>query len=322
MDEKRKCSGTTRPTHHVASGRLVPCAAVRAVRDDWWLIVAGLYINSYPLTLIGNAELFEMGGAGARYTRDELRDLAGVSVWVGQSDAFAYEQPAPEAPRSRVIVKPLVPPDAVLLWAVREAIVAHCVAIGYDASFGRRGEVHVIGPIEPSVEDRFRIEHVIVVRVSREDYVDADALLTVRHRARWLCADSLAERDVSRWAVGRRAIRLTGDGPRGGIVREVSGSRVVLEHGCTEIEVPAAEYTISVNSSVIASWRGSAVLRRVRVTTGDLTHGGQRNRHGVEDRFKLIGDAVRRLGSVVSVTGGGQVEIAELPVAVRLEPVP
>lgn len=56
-------------------------------------IVSGLFLNSYPLTFRGEVELFEMPGAGREYARDELRDLAGVSVWMGQTDAFAYRVP-------------------------------------------------------------------------------------------------------------------------------------------------------------------------------------------------------------------------------------
>jgi hypothetical protein len=181
------------------------------------------------------------------------------------------------------------------------------------------GEIHLVGPIESAAEDRFRIEHGISMRVSCEEYVDADAILTVRHRAHWLCADSLAVPDVRARAVGRRAVRLAGDGPHRGWVRSVVGDQAVLEVGDDDITVAAADYTVSVNSAFVAAWRGSAVLRRVRVNTGDLTTTGKRNRHAVEDRFKLVGDAVRKLGSVIQLSGGAKIEIARLPVAVRLE---
>lgn len=284
--------------------------------------MAGLFLNSYPLTLRGEVDLFEMPGARRAYTRDELRAVAGVSVWMGQTDAFAYDEPAAAAPEAHVCVKALTPPDTLSLWAVREGIVAHCHALGYDAWFGRGGEIHVIGPIASATEDRFRIEHGINMRVSREEYVDSDAILTVRHRGRWVCADSLANPEVAARAVGRRAVRLAGDGPHRGIVRGVGGDQAALEIGADEITVAAADYTVSVNSAFIAAWRGGAVLRQVRVTTGDLTMGGKRNRHGVEDRFKLVGDAVRTLGPTISLPGGGEIEIGRMPLAIRVEEAP
>src|SRR6202035_4145831 len=98
--------------------------------------MAGLFLNSYAITLTGEVDLFEMPGAAASYTRENLRDLAEVSIWMGQRDAFAYDEPAESAPASRKVSKPLVPADALSLWAVREAIMAHCLALGYEARFG------------------------------------------------------------------------------------------------------------------------------------------------------------------------------------------
>jgi hypothetical protein len=49
-----------------------------------------------------------------------------------------------------------------------------------------------------------------------------------------------------------------------------------------------------------------------------LTVSGKRNQHGVEDRFKLVGDAVRRLGSEIAA-GEGRIAIAARPVQVRVE---
>jgi hypothetical protein len=282
--------------------------------------VSGLFLNSYPLTLSGDVELYEMTGAARTHTRDDLRSLAGVPVWMGKTDAFACDEPAATA--GIRISKALTPADALALFAVREAIVRHCRSIGFDAWIGRAGELHVVGAIPSAVEDRFRIEHGLHLRVSREDYVDADAILTVRHRTHWWCADPLTDPDVARLAPGRRAIRVAGDGPLRGIVRRVVNEQAVLDTGGQEVAVAASDYTISVNSALVANWRGSQALRRLRIMSGDLTATGKRNRHGVEDRFKLAGDAVRKLGSTISVRGGGQIHIPRVAVAIRLEPVP
>lgn len=281
--------------------------------------MGGLFLNSYPLTFRGAVELYEMRGAGETYDRRELRALAGVSVWLGRRDAFAYQEPASRLSKVTVISKALVPTDGLTLWAVREGIIAHCRSLGYDAWMGRAGELQIIGPIPAAIEDRFRIEHGLQVRVSGEDYVGADAILTVRHRTHWLCAGSLADPDVAARATGRRAVRLNGDGPLRGRVESIAGEHAGLMVGDEERTVPASDYTISVNSSFIANWRGSPVLRSLRVTAGELTTTGKRNRHGVQDRFKLAGDAVRAIGPVISLPGGAEIEIARVPVAVRLE---
>src|SRR5581483_6905465 len=113
-----------------------------------------------------------------------------------------------------------------------------------------------------------------------------------------------------------------GDGPRRGVVREVLEDDVVLEVGGERVTVPAAHYVISVNSAIIVGWRGSEVLRKVRVISGHLTNAGKKNRHAVEDRFKLVGDAVRKLGTTVALHGGGEIGIGRVPVAIRLEEAP
>lgn len=99
----------------------------------------------------------------------------------------------------------------------------------------------------------------------------------------------------------------------------VSEEVAVLRCGADQIEVAAEDYTLAVNAAFIAQWRGSAILRQVRVTTGDLTVSGRRNQHGVEDRFRLVGNAVRQLGESVEVAGGGSLSIARAPVQIRLE---
>jgi hypothetical protein len=283
--------------------------------------MAGLYLNSYGLTFDGDVRLFRMPDAGASYRRNELRDLAGVSVWLDHNDAFTYKQPAADAPAVEVITRPLTPRDTVSLWAAREAVIAHCGEHGYEARFGWGGELQIAGLIAPADEDRFRIEHVIWIRIAEEEYVKADAVLTARRRARWSYRGSLADAEAQRWAPGRRALRLLGDGPVTGRILAVDGDRLTLLAGADELELTARDYTMTVDSRVVAAWGGAGVLRRVRTTTGDLTVTGKRNKHAVEDRFKLVGDAIRRLGSTIKVVGGGQLTVSERPLGIRLEDV-
>lgn len=303
-------------SHRSRGAPRAPLVNIRAVGDDGALTVPGLYLNSFGLAIRGDARMFRMEGAATGRTRDEIRDLSGVGVWIEGEDAFSYRQPG--ALEAAKVIDPLHPIDGLSLWTVREAIVEHSRSLGFDAWFGRAGELHMIGAIPSATEDRFRIEHGVLMRVTREEFIDADAVLTVRHRAAWRYAGALTDTDVAARAVGQSAVRLRGDGPRRGRVARVAGACAILQLSAGEVEVGSEDYTLAVNSRFVASWRGSAVLRRLRVTTGELTVSGQRNRHGVEDRFRLAGDVVRKLGSTIPVAGGGEIEIGP-PVAVRLE---
>jgi hypothetical protein len=102
-------------------------------------------------------------------------------------------------------------------------------------------------------------------------------------------------------------------------VATVSGDRLTLLAGRQEHDVEASAYTISVNASLVVEWRGAAVLRRLRATTGDLTASGKKNRHAVEDRFKLLGDSIRKLGGEIAVVGGGKIAIGSRAVSIRME---
>jgi len=279
--------------------------------------VTDLYLNNYALTFSGEVSLFQMRGAAVDRTRQELRQLTGVHVFVEDDHAYAYSEPA--GVEVEPISEPLIPVDNLRLWAVRGALIDHCHGLGMEAWFGFGGELLVIGATPAVVEDRFRVEQVLVLRVSREEYVDAHALLTARHRTQWRSAEPISDPDVRARAINQTALRLRGDGPRRGRVVRADPDRLVLVVGEEEFEVTPEDYTLAVNASLVAGWRGSAALGRLRVTTGELTVSGKRNRHGIADRFKLVGDAVRRLGTTVGVNGGGEVVISRVPIAIRLE---
>ncbi|MGH2878996.1 MAG: hypothetical protein ACRDK4_05230 [Solirubrobacteraceae bacterium] len=278
--------------------------------------MAGLFLNSYPLNCSGKLKLFRLSDGTAGRRRRELQADLGVAVRVEHGNAFTYAEPANVA--LETIDHPLSPVDELSMFAMREALLEHCRGLGFDASVGRAGELLVSGAIPSATEDAFRIEHVLYLRVGREEFIDADAILTARHRTAWRCAEPLSDPDVAAHALRARAVRLHGDGPRRGLVLAVDGATTKLRCGPEELTVASSDYTLAVNAQVIANWRGSAVLRRVRVTTGDLTVSGKRNQHGIEDRFKLVGDAVRSLGSKITV-GEGRIAIAARPVQIRVE---
>lgn len=279
--------------------------------------MTALYLNSYPLALTGEVALFQMRDAAVDRDRDELRELTGVQVFVEEDHAYSYAEPA--GVEWEAIKEQLQPLDRLRFWALREALMGHCHAQGLDAWFRFGGELHVVGLTPSVVEDRFRVEHVLQLRVSREQYIDADALLTARHKTQWQTSDPISHPDIGQRAVGHPAVRLSGDGPRRGWVQQVDGDQLALSAGADTVHVAARDYALSANASLVANWRGLTVLRQLRVTTGELTVSGKRNQHGIADRFKLIGDAVRKLGATITANGGAEIEIGRHPVAIRLE---
>jgi ribulose 1,5-bisphosphate carboxylase large subunit-like protein len=102
-------------------------------------------------------------------------------------------------------------------------------------------------------------------------------------------------------------------------VVRLEGASAWLQRGKDEIVVEAAGYQLSVNSSLVAGWRGGTVLRDMRVAAGEFTVTGKRNQHAVADRFRRVGNSVRALGDTVTLNGGGKVTIERQPLAIRLE---
>jgi len=278
--------------------------------------MGGLYLNSYPLSCEGAVSLFKLPGAAVSRRRAEIQRAVGVNVWVEDDDAYAYGEPSQQAAE---VSRSLEQMDSLALFVLREVLVDHCKSLGFDSWVARAGELRVMGVIPHMIEDRFRVEHVLNLRVTAEEYVRSGALLTARHRTSWRCADPLSHPDIAALAPRQRAVRVGGDGPHRGRVVRVAGSSAFLRVGSEEVEVAAKDYTLSINAAFVAKWRGSAVLRKVRVSSGELTISGKRNQHGIEDRFKLAARAVRQLGGEIAVEGGGRIEIAKAPVQIRLE---
>lgn len=289
-----------------------PCASITRM--------AGVFLNAFSLVPNGSVALFEMRGALAERRRDELRDVVGVSVWADGRDAVSYEQPHDFEAEERV--EALNPASGLTLFVLREAIVHHARTLGFDSWVGRAGELQITGLPTPAVEDRFRLEQGLALRVSPEEFVEAPVVLTARHRTLWRSAEPLTDAEVAARAPGQSAVRLRGGGPRRGRVDRVEGEVATLLYRNKPVQVAAADYTLAVNAALVARWRGPRVLQTLRVTAGEMTVTGRRNQHAVADRFKLAGDAVRLLGGTVPVAGGGEITISNRPIQVRLEEAP
>lgn len=250
--------------------------------------------------------------------RDLRRDL-GVNLWGEGDEVYAYVDPGVPC---KDVTEALHPPRRLGLFALREALLAHASDLGFEAWIGRAHEIHVRGMTDPAVEDRFLVEPALQLRVGREAHINADAVITARHRNLWRCADALSNPDVAARAAGHPAVRLRGSGPRRGKVKSVTGDELVLDLREGLTSVAADDYTLAVNAAFIAGWRGSKVLHQVRLSAGEITQSGQRNRYGVQERFRMAGVALRRLGSEIPVRGGAVMRIPDRAVQVRLEPRP
>ena len=85
-----------------------------------------------------------------------------------------------------------------------------------------------VGLLAAQEMDEFVLEPQLVARFAQEAYIEADAVIVVRARTRWRSARTLAELDLQRLAVGERAVRIDGDGPRRGLVDSVSADELHL----------------------------------------------------------------------------------------------
>jgi hypothetical protein len=280
-------------------------------------VAVGLYLNSYLLETSGSVDLFEIPDAARTASRDELRDTLGVNVFVLRDSAFTYCKPSQEA-RTRSV--PLAPARRLGLFALREALLEHCVRQGASEAWpGRAGELHAKNLLPPVSVDRFQLDSETGLRLGEEEFLSEGVLLTVRHRRAWRTEASLADRDVATRARGLSAVRIGGDGPARGRIEDLDGDRVKLLARGSHRECMASDYALAATTALVASWRGSDVLRKVRVATGDVMQNGRANPAAVRDRFRAAGAAKKTLGDSIPVAGSGTVAIPSHAVAVRLE---
>ncbi len=280
-------------------------------------MAVGLYLNSYLLETSGSVDLFELPDTARTASRDELREMLGVNVFVLRDSAFTYCKPSRDA-RTRSV--PIAPARRLGLFALREALLEHCVRQGAsDAWPGRAGELHAKSLLPPIAVDRFQLDSETGLRLSEEEFLSEGILLTVRHRRSWRTAASLADGEIAGRARGLSAVRIAGDGPARGRIDDLDGERVNLLVRGSHQECMASDYALAATTALVASWRGSEVLRQVRVATGDAMQNGRANPAAVRDRFRAVGAAKKTLGDSIPIAGNGTVAIPAHAVAVRLE---
>lgn len=278
--------------------------------------VSGLYLNAYPLTFSGQMVLWRLQ-APADADKLEVRAAAGCSVW--QDDERTWwtaHEPEGGQPKQREV--PALPVTSLSLFVLREALVDLAEASGHQAWI-TRGEVDVLGLLPAQEEDAFIVEPLLNLRVLREQYIDAHAVLQFRQRMRWRVAGHLGDRAQHSYAQGARAVRLRGEGPRRGRIARVSTDELVLIVGEEEVSVAPDAYAMVASQALVAAWRGPEVLRQLQIASGTYTVRRRRNLHAVKERFRSGADMIRKLGLTVPMPGDAQVQIARRPVEVQLE---
>jgi hypothetical protein len=291
---------------------LLAARGVRTRRQNG--LVSGLFVNAYDIAFEGDVTLWRFARAHGADKRDAER-AAGVSLWTEADTFWCTRRPAGTS-QARSVSLPTADPRGLMLFAARDALVEHAHQADRDAWFGRGGEMHFMGLLASHTTDRFVLEPELVVRLVQEEYIDADAVAVVRARTRWRSAESLASPEVAGRAIGERAVRLTGDGPRRGWVDAVDGQELQLRVGATVETVAAADYALIVGSRLVVAWRGSEALRDLNIASGVLTVSNKRNRYAVKDRFETAGRMLRALQWPVPMSGDATLTLGK-PIAIR-----
>ncbi|MGH3437317.1 MAG: hypothetical protein ACRDRN_12710, partial [Sciscionella sp.] len=170
-----------------------------------------LCLNSYPLTFVGEMSLWRLAeDAGA--DRLHARTRAGCSVWQDEARCW-WSASEPAGVDAEQVSVPALPVTSLGLFVLREALVNLAEAGGYEA-WVSRGEVDVLGLLPAQKEDAFIIEPQLSLRAVREQYIEVHAMLQFRRRMRWRVAGHLGDPRLHHLAINRRAVRLSGPGPR------------------------------------------------------------------------------------------------------------
>ncbi|MGO9900993.1 MAG: hypothetical protein ACLP0J_15170 [Solirubrobacteraceae bacterium] len=276
--------------------------------------MSGLFVNAYDIAFHSDVTLWRFPRPDGADKHDaEL--AAGVSLWT-DADTFWCTRKPVGASQARSVSLPTADPGGLMLFAARDALVEHAHQAGRDAWFGRGGEMHFMGLLASQTADRFVLEPELVVRLVQEEFVDADALAVVRARTRWRSHEPLASPEVAARAVGERAVRLSGEGPRRARVEAVDGDELELRVGPTVETVAAADYALIVGSRLAVAWRGSEALRDLNIASGVLTVSNKRNRYAVKDRFVTAGRMLRALEWPVPLPTDATLTLGK-PVAIR-----
>lgn len=275
-----------------------------------------LYLNAYPLTFVGEMSLWRLAeDPGADKFRVETR--AGCSVWQDEARHW-WSASVPAGIDAEQKPVPALPVTSLGLFVLREALVDMAKAAGHEA-WVSRGKVDVLGLLPAQEEDAFVIEPQLNLRALREQYINVHAMLQFRQRMRWRVAGNLGDPQLHHYAIGGRAVRLNGTGPRRARIVRVSTDELVFEAGDGTISVLPQDYALVANVQMVTAWRGHEVLRRLQIASGTFTARGRRDLYAVKTRFSAGADMVRNLGLEIPLPGQARVTIDPRRIEVQVQ---
>ena len=201
---------------------------------------------------------------GENDVKRDREDELGLALWSERDAFWAAQQPPGMAKR---VVLSATEPRGRVLFAAREAIVASAERAGREAWFGRGGEMSCLGLLPGQRVDRFELEPQLVMRAPLRTSTPTQRSSYGPRRACAVRGHS-PTRISQAIAVGERAVRINGDGPRAGVIEEVDAIRLQLRLGSDSVEVDPESYALVAGSRLVASWRGSEVLRDIQIASG------------------------------------------------------
>jgi hypothetical protein len=203
---------------------------------------------------------------------------------------------------------------------LRDALARHAQGRGLDSFFSFGGILNVVGFSDAAVLDGIRVQRRLRLRIEdKPGVIETATLLIGRADSRWILEGSLADPHVRGNAVGERVVRVRGDGPARGEVREINGDGVVIQSGQQTTTYPLDCYTIVAGSSYIRRHRGPGTLRRLQIASGSLAANGMRNRYAVKDRFASLAGLVDALGGSFQIGPAGEARIVPLWTEIRVQ---
>jgi hypothetical protein len=283
-------------------------------------LLPGLYVNAHALLDRGPFYLWRPTDPRARSgQRRELSARLGVPVFVDQGQAWCLRRPGADAGARREEYRPADRP-ALHRAAVREGLRELALSRGFEAWFGFGGEVHCAPVDEPPVVDGpVRIEPVLKLRVVGLGEQRAPALVS-RYDSPWRFSSPLSDPVLRGVAVGQRAVRVGGDGPRSGRVDGFDGESVLLRAGGMATEWPSAAYALTATPALVHEIVPNAIdtIGALYAASRSLLRDGRPDQYAVQERQQRAALLLARLGDVIGMPAGGSVEIEPTPVQVKV----
>lgn len=272
-----------------------------------------LALNMLELQCPGVHELTRLPRPESREARGDLQRELGRALYVTKD--YAYAAGEIDAAGATAVSVACDFDRQLHLFDLKERLAWHARDLGFDAWFGRGGELQVAGLPGGSTVDSLMIERRLRLRIV-EDAQQRTALVA-RHGTRW----SVDLTDVAAVEKARdERVRRRGQGtPRSGRIVRVAGEELTINVDGEEISVTRADYNLTVNSAYVRRHYGSEILQRVQMAAGSLTATRQRNRYAVKDRFLAMGESLAALGWSFDVGGGRLATISPTLAEVRVQ---